>query len=166
LRSPLAGWLGHAAPFAFESHYRPAAGIARAAVGTPPILSLAALEVGVDLALQAPIAEVRAKSLRQTALFAALVAQECDELTCLTPAEEERRGSQVSFTHPEGYAIMQALITRGVIGDFRAPNVLRFGIAPLYLRYTDVWDAVATLAHIMRTGTWQMPQYRVQAAVT
>jgi kynureninase len=168
LRLPLTGWLGHAAPFAFDPIYRPAEGVARAVVGTPPVLSLTALEVGVDLMQQAPMAELRAKSVRLADLFLALVAQECAEhrFSPLTPADPSRRGSQVSFAHPDGYAIMQALIERGVIGDFRTPDVLRFGLAPLYLRYTDVWDAVAALREIMRSGTWRGARFQQRLKVT
>jgi len=157
LRLPLTGWLGHAEPFAFDPVYRPAEGIARAIVGTPPVLSLAALEVGVDLMLQAPMADLRAKSLRLADLFLALVAQECagEGFVPLTPSDAARRGSQVAFAHPEGCAIMQALMEHGVIGDFRTPDVLRFGLAPLYVRYVDVWDAVAVLRDVMQSGRWR-----------
>jgi kynureninase len=168
LKSPLTGWLGHAEPFAFDPVYRPAEGVSRAVVGTPPVLSLAALEVGVDLMLQAPLAALRAKSLRLADLFMALVEQECgaDGFVPLTPADAARRGSQVSFGHPEGYAIMQALIAQGVIGDFRAPDVLRFGLAPLYVQYVDVWDAVSVLRDVMRSGLWQEERFGVRRAVT
>jgi len=168
LKSPLTGWLGHAEPFAFNSTYRPAHGVARAVVGTPPVLSLAALEVGVDLLLKAPMVELRAKSVLLSDLFMALVAQECrdDGFVPLTPADAARRGSQVSFAHPAGYAIMQALIERGVIGDFRAPDVLRFGLAPLYVRYVDVWDAVSALRDVMRSGIWQEERFALRRAVT
>jgi kynureninase len=165
LRLPLTGWLGHAEPFAFESDYRPADGIARAVVGTPPILSLAALEVGIDIALEAPIAALRAKSLRLADLFIALMASE-PAFRLLTPTEPSARGSQVAFAHPHGYAIMQALIDRGVIGDFRAPDVLRFGLAPLYVRFVDVWDAVALLRDVMRTGFWQAASFQDRRKVT
>ena len=123
-------------------------------VGTPPILSLAALEAGIDIALEAPMAAVRAKSLRLADLFIALMAAEAG-FRLLTPSEPSARGSQVAFAHPHGYAIMQALIERGVIGDFRAPDVLRFGLAPLYVRFVDVWDAVAVLRDVMRSGAWR-----------
>ena len=168
LRLPLTGWLGHAEPFAFAPVYRPAEGIARATVGTPPVLSLASLEVGVDLMLQAPMAAVRAKSLTLADLFITLVKQECggDGFVSLTPVEAAERGSQVSFTHPHGYAIMQALIERGVIGDFRAPDVLRFGLAPMYVRYVDIWDAVAVLRDVMRRGVWREERFAVRRAVT
>src|SRR5262249_25739407 len=165
LRLPLTGWLGHASPFAFEGSYRPADGIARTVVGTPPILSLAALEVGIDIALQAPMAAVRAKSLRLAELFIELMYEEA-AFTLLTPRDGPARGSQVAFAHPQGYAIMQALIGRGVIGDFRAPDVLRFGLAPLYVRFTDVWDAVATLREIMRSGTWREARFQARRSVT
>jgi kynureninase len=165
---PLTGWLGHAAPFAFEPSYRPAAGVARATVGTPPVLSLAALEVGVDIALSVPMADVRAKSVRQTSIFADLVAQECAGLALrlASPADAARRGSQVCLAHPDAYAIMQALIAEGVIGDFRAPDILRFGITPLYLRYADLWQAVQVLRQIMQNGTWREPRFQVRRAVT
>ena len=134
-------------------------------VGTPPILSLAALEVGIDIALQAPIAAVRAKSLALTEVFIALM-RDAPEFRLLTPREQAARGSQVSFAHPHGYAIMQALIERGVIGDFRAPEVLRFGLAPLYVRFVDVWNAVAVLREVMRDGVWRDPRFQEQRSVT
>jgi kynureninase len=165
LRLPLTGWLGHAAPFAFESTYRPAGGTARAVVGTPPVLSLAALEVGIDIALEAPMAAARAKSLRLAELFVELMQKE-REFRLLTPCEPSARGSQVAFAHPHGYAIMQALIERGVIGDFRAPDVLRFGLAPLYVRHVDVWDAVATLREVMRSDAWREPRFQQRRNVT
>lgn len=165
LRLPLTGWLGHAAPFAFESAYRPAAGIARTVVGTPPILSLAALEAGIDIALEAPIEQARAKSLQLAEMFIALMAGE-PGFRLLTPREGVARGSQVAFAHRDGYAIMQALIERGVIGDFRAPDVLRFGLAPLYVRYVDVWDAAAMLRDVMRSGMWKETRFQERRSVT
>ncbi|BCX05092.1 MAG: kynureninase [Candidatus Roseilinea sp.] len=167
-RQPLAGWLGHAQPFAFEADYRPAEGIARAMCGTPPVLSLAALECGVDVALEAPMSAVRAKSLALTDLFIALVEQRCAPygLRLITPREHDRRGSQVCFAHPDAFPIMQALIARGVIGDFRAPNILRFGFAPLYIRYTDVWDAAHILAEVLASRAWDRPEFRQRAKVT
>lgn len=167
IQMPLTGWLGHAAPFAFEPSYRPASGIARATVGTPAVLSLAGLQVGVETALLAPIADVREKSVRLTGIFADLVAQECgDAFRLVTPRDPARCGSQICLFHPDGYAIMQALIARGVIGDFRAPGILRFGFAPLYIRYIDAWDAVATLRAIMETDAWRAPEFAVYRAVT
>jgi len=165
LRLPVTGWLGHAAPFAFESDYRPAEGVAQAVVGTPPILSLAALEVGIDIALQAPMAVLRAKSLALAELFMALMQPE-REFRLLTPRDAAGRGSQVAFTHPHGYAIMQALTERGVIGDFRAPDVLRFGLAPLYVRFVDVWDAVAMVRAVTHSGVWKGERFQQRRKVT
>ena len=168
IQFPLTGWLGHAAPFAFEHSYRPATGIARAVVGTPPMLSLAALEVGVDLALAAPIALVREKSMRQTALFAELVAKQCPDmgLRLASPSDPARRGSQVCFAHEHAYPIMRALIARGVIGDFRAPDILRFGVTPLYLAYAELWDAVQTLRAVMAGGEWREARFQTRQKVT
>jgi kynureninase len=165
---PLSGWLGHAAPFAFESGYRPAAGIARYICGTPPVLSMVALEAGVDLMLGMDMGAIRRKSVALTDSFIRLVEQECGRLgvTLASPREAARRGSQVCFRHEEAYPIMQALIARGVIGDFRAPDILRFGFAPLYVRFVDVWDAVAALKEILIAGSWNRPEFRVRAAVT
>jgi kynureninase len=168
LHLPLTGWLGHAEPFAFAPDYRPADGIGRATVGTPPVLSLAALEVGVDLMLRVPMAALRAKSQRLIDLFIALVEQDCTEhgFRLLTPRDAALRGSQVAFAHKNGYAIMQALIAHGVIGDFRAPDVLRFGMTPLYLRHTDVWDAVAVLREVMRSAAWRDKRFAERRSVT
>ncbi len=166
LTMPLTGWLGHAAPFGFEPGYRPVTGIGRALVGTPPMLSLAALEIGVDLALEAPMALVREKSVAQTTIFAELVAQECPEFRIVSPADPAWRGSQISLAHEHAYAIMQALIARGVIGDFRAPDILRFGMTPLTLGYAELWDAVAILRDIMARGTWRDERFATRLAVT
>lgn len=165
---PLTGWLGHAAPFAFETGYRPAAGIARGICGTPPVLSLAALEVGVDGLLRFDMAAIRAKSLALGDLFIARVEARCagQGLTLATPRDRDVRGSQVSFAHAHGYPVMQALIARGVIGDFRAPDLLRFGFTPLYLRYVDAWDAAEILAEILATRAWDRPEFHARAAVT
>ena len=165
---PLTGWLGHAAPFAFEPHFRPAAGIARGLVGTPPILSLAALECGVDILLDASISQIRAKSLRQSALFAQLIEQELagHGFVLVSPREDGRRGSQVCISHTHGYPIMQALIARGVIGDFRAPDILRFGFTPLYLGYGELWDAAWVLKEIMEDRSWDRPEHHARARVT
>ena len=165
---PLSGWLGHAAPFAFETGYRPAPGVARYVCGTPPILSMAALEVGVDGVLSADFDALRRKSVALTDLFIRLVEQECDGLglTLVSPRDPARRGSQVSFAHGDAYPVMQALIARGVIGDFRAPDILRFGFAPLYLRFVDMWDAVAALKDVLASRAWDRPEFHVRAAVT
>jgi kynureninase len=172
-RQPLSGWLGHAAPFAFTPDYQPAPGIARFTCGTPPVLSMAALECGVDAVLAAEaaggMATIRRKSIALTDLFVALVEERCPghDLTLASPRNGEWRGSQVSFAHPShGYAIMQALIARGVIGDFRAPDLLRFGFTPLYTRFVDVWDAVERLHAVLTSGEWREPRFAVRAAVT
>jgi kynureninase len=172
-RQPLAGWFSHAAPFAFETEYRPAAASARFQCGTPPILSLAALECGVDTVLAAVevggLPALRRKSLALTDLFIALVERRCPGhgLTVVTPRASEQRGSQVSLAHAgDAYAIVQALTVRGVIGDFRAPDVLRFGFAPLYTRFADVWDAVDRLAAVLASGEWRDERFRIRAAVT
>lgn len=172
-RHPLSGWLGHAAPFEFTPVYRPARGIARFICGTPPMLSLAALECGVDTVLAAEalggLPAIREKSLALTDLFIALVESRCagHGLTLVTPREAGERGSQVSFAHADGgYAIMQALIARGVIGDFRAADILRFGFTPLHTRLVDVWDAVDRLEQVLSTCEWREPGFNVRAAVT
>ena len=166
--SPLSGWMGHADPFAFGPRYEPAPGVARLLCGTPPILSLAALECGVETVARAGIASLRRKSMALTDLFVRLVEQECAGLgfTLASPRDAERRGSQVSLRHPEAYAIVQALIARGVVGDFRTPDILRFGFAPAYLRFTDAWDAVAALRAVMENREWQRPEFRHRATVT
>ena len=155
-RQPLSGWLGHAEPFAFTTEYRPAAGILRFVCGTPPVVALAALECGVDTVLAAEahggLAAVRGKSLALTDLFISLVESRCARhgLTLVTPRQTDDRGSQASFAHPTaGYEMMQALIARGVIGDFRAPDILRFGFTPLYTRFVDAWDAVDRFALVL-----------------
>lgn len=165
---PLSGWFGHAEPFAFEQSFRPAAGIARGAVGTPPMLSLAALEVGVDVMLDAPIDEVRRKSLALTSLFVRLLEQEVagHGFDVVSPREDDLRGSQVCVRHEGAWPIMQALIGRGVIGDFRAPDILRFGFAPLYVGYADMWNAVAVLKLVMNSGCWRDDVYQVRSVVT
>jgi kynureninase len=166
--SPLSGWMGHADPFAFGPRYQPAPGVARLLCGTPPILSLAALECGVETVARAGIARLRRKSVALTDLFVRLVEQECGGFgfTLASPREAERRGSQVSLRHPEGPAIVRALVARGVVGDFRTPDILRFGFAPAYLRFTDAWDAVAALRAVMESGEWQRPEHQAKGRVT
>ena len=171
-RQPLAGWFGHADPFALETAYRPAPGIARFHCGTPPIVALAALECGVDTVLAADalggLDAVRRKSLALTELFIALVDVCCGGLgvSIVTPREPSDRGSQVSLAHADGHAVMQALIARGVVGDFRAPDILRFGFAPLYTRFVDVWDAAERLRQVLESGEWRDERFRARAAVT
>ena len=164
---PLQGWLGHAAPFAFEPSFRPAPGIGRTVVGTPPILSLAALEVGVGTVLRADAGALRAKSVGLSTALIELVAQECGTaLRLASPRDPALRGSQISFAHEDAYALTQALIARGVIGDFRAPDLIRFGITPLYLRYVDLWTAVSALRDVIESGAWRAPEHACRRAVT
>ena len=172
-RQPLSGWLGHAAPFAFTTEYQPAAGILRFVCGTPPVVALAALDCGVDTVLAAEehggMPAVREKSLALSNLFIALVEARTvgHGLTLVTPRDAAERGSQASFAHDSGgYEMMQALIARGVIGDFRAPDILRFGFTPLYTRFVDVWDAVDRFARVLAHDEWRDPRYAVRAAVT
>jgi kynureninase len=181
LRQPLSGWLGHAAPFEFSTDYRPALGIQRFVCGTPPVLSMSALDCGLDVFAKAErfggLQALRKKSIALTDLFIALVEARCagHGLTLVTPREAALRGSQVSFAHASGYAIMQALIARGVIGDFRAGtgegpaesgDLLRFGFTPLYTRFTDVWQAVDHLHAVLTTGEWREARFNQRAAVT
>ena len=165
---PLTGWWSHSAPFDFTRDYESAAGIGRMLCGTQPIISLSALEVGVDIMARADIVKIREKSKKMGDLFMGAVEQKCADcgFGIASPRNADERGSQVAFTHADGYAIMQALIEGGVIGDFRAPEILRFGFTPLYLRYVDVWDAVDILADIMANEIWRDPKYQVRAAVT
>ena len=168
IRSPLTGWMGHADPFAFVDAYAPAPGVRRQLCGTPPILGLSALEVGVDLHLRAPLAALEAKGKRLGDLFIELVEARCGfaGLTLASPRDAAGRGSHVSYAHADGYAMMQALIARGVIGDFRAPDILRFGFTPLYVGYADVWDAVEILRDVLETRAYDQEDYRRVSAVT
>jgi len=148
---PLTGWWSHAAPFAMSHGFTAADGIGRALCGTQPVTSLAMVECGLEIFEETDMQAIRAKSLALTDLFIALVEARCAQhpLGLVTPREHARRGSQVSFTHPQGYAVMQALIERGVIGDYREPEIMRFGFTPLYTRYADVWEAVEILRDIL-----------------
>ena len=168
LQSPLSGWMGHKAPFMFDIDYQPATGIERYLCGTPSILGLAALEVGVDIVLEAHLDKVRQKSERLGNLFIQQVDERCGKFPISIACQRDPalRGSQVSFHHNESYSIMQALIARGVIGDFRDPDILRFGLAPLYLGYTDVWDAVTVLNEILETNAWQDSTFKRRLLVT
>jgi len=165
---PLSGWFGHTRQFAMESRYAPSQGIARYLCGTQPITSLAMVECGLEIFAQTDMASLRRKSLALTDLFIALVEARCaaHELTLITPREHARRGSHVSFEHPEGYAIVQALIARGVIGDYREPKIMRFGFTPLYTGFTEVWDAVEILGEILDRKAWDQPQFKVRNSVT
>ncbi len=167
-RSPLWGWMGHAAPFDFATAYTPVPGIGGLLCGTPPILSLAALAGGVDVVARAGVERLRRKSIALTETFAGLVERECAGrgLELASPTDPVHRGSQVSYRHPEGYAVMQALIRDGVIGDFRAPDLLRFGFSPACVRFVDVWDAVARLRRILVEGSWDRPELKARGNVT
>jgi kynureninase len=168
LRQPLSGWMGHAAPFDFSEMYRPADGMLRHLCGTQAVLSMAALEEGLKTFDGVDMAAVRAKSQALGDLFLDLVETRCGksgfEIAC--PRYGATRGSQISLRHKDGYAIMQAMIAAGVIGDFRAPDFMRFGFAPLYNRYVEVFDAVDRLAAIMDRGTWREDRFQSRAAVT
>jgi len=170
---PLAGWMGHAAPFEFTPGYKPAPGIRRYLCGTPAVISLAALECGVDTVLAAEahggMAALRQKSLALTRAFAMLVEARCADfgLSLVSPRDDAQRGSQVCFAHPtHGYAMVQALIARGVVGDFRAPDILRFGFTPLYTRFVDAWDAVEHLRQVLHNEEWRQARFNQKAAVT
>ncbi|WEK43736.1 MAG: kynureninase [Candidatus Sphingomonas colombiensis] len=167
-RQPITGWWGHEAPFAFDPGYAPAPDIRQFLTGTQPIVSLSLVGVGLDLMRAADMVAIRAKSVALTELFIALVEQRCARhgFTLASPRDASERGSQVSFAHADGYAIMRALIDRGVIGDFRAPDIVRFGFTPLYVRHADVWDAADVLADVMETGAWRDPRYHQRDAVT
>jgi kynureninase len=162
--SPLTGWMGHTAPFDFVDDYRAAPGIERFLCGTPPILSLSALECGVDLLLEADRPALFAKGAALCDYFREQVTART-ELALVSPADGAR-GSHVSLVHPNGYQVMQALIGRGVVGDFRAPDILRFGFTPLYTQFEDVWRAVDILSDVLRTECWRDPRYAVRGRVT
>jgi kynureninase len=164
----LSGWFGHARPFDFDDDYRPAPGVDRFLCGTPAVLGLAALECGVDLIARADATALRNKSLDLGELLIAQMETRCGAFgfELVSPRNSALRGSQVSYAHPNGYEIIQALKDRGVIGDFRAPDILRFGLTPLYLRYVDIVDAVETLRDICVSKAWDAPQYAVRATIT
>ncbi|WP_019938797.1 kynureninase [Bordetella sp. FB-8] len=165
---PLSGWWGHSHPFDMAADYQPADGIRRYLCGTQPVVSMALVECGLDIALEADMSQVREKSLALTDLFISLVQARCHghPLILITPRDHAIRGSHVSLRHPQGFAVMQALIARGVIGDYREPGVLRFGVTPLYLGYADIWDAVEILKDILDTGSWDRPAFHRRARVT
>ena len=165
-RPALSGWQGHDAPFAFDLDYRPAQGVERMRVGTPPILQLAALEASLDIWDGVDMQALRRASLALTDQFIVGVEAACPTLTLATPRDHAMRGSQVSFRHPEGYAIMQALIARGVFGDFRTPDIIRFGFTPLFIDAADVTKAVSVLAEIMAKNLWDTPDYKTRKKVT
>jgi kynureninase len=167
LRSPLSGWMGHAEPFAFEGEYRPAHGIARFLTGTPSILALAALDAGLETFAGVRIGAIEAKAQRLTSLFVEAVEACCgSEVSLASPRDPRIRGSHVSFAHRHAYAVVQALIERGVIGDFRAPDLMRFGFAPLYNSFEEAWRAAHALGEILDSGEWDQPRFRERRKVT
>lgn len=165
---PLSGWWGHQRPFDMADHYEPAQGIRRFLCGTQSILSMSLIECGLDVFFKTDMQKIREKSLKLTDLFMQLVDQECSEFgfKLITPTSHEQRGSHVSYAHEHGYAIIQALLARGVIGDYREPAVLRFGVTPLYLSYEDIWNAIQHLKQVMSLNEWKNEQYLVRGQVT
>ena len=163
---PLTGWMGHQAPFEFSDDYAPAPGIGRMLCGTPSVLGLSALEEGVKLTAAAGIEALVAKSRKLSEFFRTCVAERLPELACVSPDEPTQRGSQLSFRHDHAYPICQALIARGVIGDFRDPDILRFGFAPLYIGFEDLWRATGELVEVIESGEWQREEFRTRSAVT
>ena len=168
VRQPLTGWLGHANPFEFGLDYKPAQGIRQFRASSPPILGIVAMEAGIDDMIEFGIGNVRAKSLALTSLFMKLVEERLIKhgFTIATPKETERRGSQVALNHKDGWPIMQALKARKVIGDFREPNIVRFGFAAPYVRFADVWDAVENLVQVMEKEEWKKPEFQNKKWVT
>ena len=168
LDQPLSGWMGHAAPFALERDYRPAPGIARVQTGTPSVLSMATLDAALDAFEGVSMDDLRAKSLALTDCFVALAEERLAAygVNVEVPRDHRFRGSQVCLRHPGAYGLVQALIARGVVGDFREPDLARFGFAPLYLRFVDAWDAVEHLVEVLASREWERPSYGVRAAVT
>ena len=162
----LSGWLGHEAPFAFDPDYRPGMGIERMRVGTPPVLQMAALDAALEIWDQVDMQALRARSIELSERFIAGVEAACPDLRLASPRDPEARGSQVSFHFPEGYAAMQALIARGVVGDFRAPDIMRFGITPLFIDEGDIDRAVAVMAEVMGQRLWDREEYKTRSAVT
>jgi len=162
----LSGWLGHAQPFAFDLNYAPAEAVQRMRVGTPPVLQMAALEAAMDVWDGVSMDDIRARSITLSERFIAEVEARCPGLALASPRDPGQRGSQVSFSHPDGYAVMQALISRGVIGDFRAPDIIRFGFTPLYLDEGDVVKAAEIIEDILATGAWDTEEFKRKAAVT
>lgn len=168
MRQPLSGWMGHAAPFEFDHRYRAASGIRRMLTGTPPVVALSVLEEAVVVMQQAGIARLREKAERMGALLVDLVERECagHGLVFGSPRDAKARGNHVIYHHPEAYAVVQALKARGVVGDFRMPDCIRLGIAPIYLTFADIVKAVAHLRAVMERSEWERPAFRVRAAVT
>ena len=165
---PLSGWLGHSDPFAFEAKYTPANNINKFICGTPSILSYKAVESALDIFDEISLEQVREKSIQLSELFIKLIKQECGDFgfELFSPIDAAHRGSQISYKHENAYPIMQSLISRGIIGDYREPNILRFGISPLYMRYEDVWSAIICLKNIMQSNEWDSSNFKIRNYVT
>ena len=166
VRPALSGWLGHEAPFAFDLDYRPGAGVERMRVGTPPIIQMSILEAALEVWDGVDMADIRARSIELSQRFIELVEAETDKAVLASPRDPQARGSQVSFRFSEGYAAMQALIASNVVGDFRAPDIMRFGFCPLYNSVEEVEQAAGILCEIVETGAWDRPEFRKRQAVT
>ena len=166
VRPALSGWLGHESPFAFDLDYRPGQGIERMRVGTPPVIQVAVLDAAMGVWEGVSTADLRSRSVALSDLFIAEVEARCDGLALASPRDAAERGSQVSFRFPEGLAAMQALIARGVVGDFRAPDIMRFGITPLYLGQADIRRAAETLEDVLHDRAWDRAAYRRRVNVT
>ena len=166
LSTPLSGWFGHKTPFLFAPSYMPADDISRFLCGTPSVLATVALRCGIETFDGINMDDVRQKSLALTDLFRSLMEQFCPELRCVTPQAHHQRGSQLAFAHDHAYAIMQAIIDRGVVGDFRQPDLMRFGFTPLYTRFVDCWDAVMLIRDVLASNVWREDKYQIRHAVT
>lgn len=166
VNQPLSGWMGHAAAFAFSPQYQPAPGVQQFLCGTPPVLSMSVLNAALDIFADVDMNQIRVKSEQLMALFLQTLEAKSTQLVLVSPSNVEQRGSQLAFGHPQAYAICQALIARGVIADFRAPDILRLGFAPLYLSYQDVWQAAETLAEVVSSENYLQPQFQVKQKVT
>ena len=168
MRQPIEGWYGHAAPFAMSDDFEPLEGIGRFLTSTQSVLALITMEVGIDVMLKYDMADIRTKSIKMGNILIELIKTGpfADQFDIVTPLDPEERGSQISIRHEKGYEIMQALIARGIIGDFRSPDIMRFGLAPLYIRYQDVYAVAETLTDILETGEWDRAEYKVRHAVT
>ncbi|MDX1537860.1 kynureninase [Arsukibacterium sp.] len=168
VHQPLSGWMGHSAPFSFDKSYQKAPGISQFLTGTPPILSMSVLDAALEVFNDVDMSQLRQKSLTLSHCFHQLLQQhDClQQLQLLTPLKPAERGSQLAYRHPDAYALCQALIAHGVVADFRAPDILRLGFTPLYLRYVDIWQAVTTLARLVASGEYLKPQYAIKNKVT
>lgn len=168
IRQPLNGWMGHKAPFEFDTNYVSADGMARFLVGTPPVISMSVLDAALDVFADVDMGQVREKSLALSRLFIRLVAESSalGELELDSPADDTQRGSQLAYRHPEAYAICQAMIARGIIGDFRAPDIFRVGFNPLYLSFQDIYHSVRVLADVVVSEAWREPRYQQRSRVT